>query len=371
MISQWLFWTAWGTGLVCAGTVWLVFYHFPVLPAARAPVVVKRLTILIPARNEADNIAILLRALKQQTLKPLEVIVIDDQSSDRTAEIAAGLGAAVISLKEKPAGWLGKNYALWQGSLASKGDFFLFLDADTIPEPDFLAQLNDQLQTGRVITIIPYHQIQKAYENGSAMFNLVSSAVFDAFRLKTGAPASLGIYGPCFACSRSDYFSIDGHRSVKHEVVEDVCLAAQFRTHHIPVQCFYGKGSLLMRMYPGGIKELLAGWIKNIGAKAAQVVSPSLPLIALWLTGLVCSLFAPLFLLFAFSLPAFFACSLLYAIYTVSLAIQFRRLGNFSGLAALFFPVCVLFFLAVFFVSLYSNRVLHRVSWKGREIDVG
>ena len=98
-------------------------------------------SVIIPARNEEHNLPTLLRSLASQPAKPREIIVVDDGSTDRTAEIARQLGATVIASQPLPDGWRGKTWACHQGAQAATGELLLFLDADTWFEPDGLARI--------------------------------------------------------------------------------------------------------------------------------------------------------------------------------------------------------------------------------------
>ena len=100
-----------------------------------------KLSIIIPARDEERNLGLLLHSLSQQTLKPHEIIVVDDHSTDSTAEIAKKEAGLVIPSKDIPEGWTGKPWACWQGANRATGDVFLFLDADTFLEPDGLSKI--------------------------------------------------------------------------------------------------------------------------------------------------------------------------------------------------------------------------------------
>ena len=75
-----------------------------------------KISIIIPARDEEHNITKLLTSIRSQSSQPLEILVIDDQSIDKTAEVARELGATVIAGKEMPAGWKGKTWACQQGA---------------------------------------------------------------------------------------------------------------------------------------------------------------------------------------------------------------------------------------------------------------
>lgn len=97
------------------------------LGGARPP----RVSVIIPARNEERRIGRLLDSLDRQTVRPHEVIVVDDQSSDLTGSLASGRGASVVTGGPLREDWCGKPWACWRGACASTGDLLLFLDADT------------------------------------------------------------------------------------------------------------------------------------------------------------------------------------------------------------------------------------------------
>jgi len=141
-----------------------------------------KVSVIIPARNEAQRIAPLLKSLTRQSAPPHEVLVVDDESVDDTAAIARGLGATVIAGQALPEGWSGKPWACWQGVQQSTGDALLFLDADTWLEPAGLESLSGALRDkGGLVTVQPYHVTVKAYEQLSAIFNIVVAAGMNAF----------------------------------------------------------------------------------------------------------------------------------------------------------------------------------------------
>src|SRR3954451_9899572 len=102
-----------------------------------------RVSILIPARNEERNLEEALRSVLALDYDNLEIDVVDDRSTDRTGEILDRMAAAAprlrgVHVRELPAGWLGKNHALWLGAGKASGDFLLFTDADVVLEPSAL-----------------------------------------------------------------------------------------------------------------------------------------------------------------------------------------------------------------------------------------
>ena len=118
------------------------------------------LSVIIPARNEERNIGLLLASLKSQSSEPMEVIVVDDQSDDRTSEIAESLGCRTLRSTDLPPGWAGKPWACMQGAREAQGDLLLFLDADTVMAPGGLEKLLMSFpESGGLISVQPYHHM--------------------------------------------------------------------------------------------------------------------------------------------------------------------------------------------------------------------
>ena len=118
----------------------LLLGRVPLCPRSRGSTDAK-VSIVIPARNEEDNLPRLLSSLRQSSQPAHEVIVVDDASHDGTAAAAAAGGARVLTAAPLPAGWTGKTWACFQGAEIAAGDLFIFLDADTWFEPDGLTRL--------------------------------------------------------------------------------------------------------------------------------------------------------------------------------------------------------------------------------------
>jgi 4,4'-diaponeurosporenoate glycosyltransferase len=156
----------------------VLFYRIPKLPEAEAPAQsTPAVSIVIPARNEEKNLDLLLRDLTLQTLRPLEIICVDDASEDRTAEVARAYGVRVLSVKDKPEDWTGKTWACQQGAEAAGGNLLLFLDADVRLGRRGLEKLmSARRKSGGTISVQPYHRTEKNYEQLSLVFNLVQIA---------------------------------------------------------------------------------------------------------------------------------------------------------------------------------------------------
>jgi len=349
------------------------------------------MSVVVPARNEAVNIGVLLDSIAAQRSRPLEVIVVDDQSSDGTAEIADGFsgeGVRVIAAGERPEGWTGKNWSCHRGAEEAAGRLILFLDADTRLEgPESLVRLGaEHARCGGMVSVQPYHRVRRLYEQLSGFFNLIAMVGSGAFDFWSRPGEADGCFGPCILMDRAEYDAVGGHRAVGGQVVDDLALCALYRAKGLGVHCFGGRGLISFRMYPGGLRSLIEGWTKNMAMGASLSKLRSIVLLVIWFTGISnAALVLTLWLRFSAgtSVAASVAASagasagtgvlmvmVAYGIYVAQVFLQLRRVGSFSLLSALLFPVEFLFFVAVFVLSIIRTRVFGSVSWKGRSIKI-
>lgn len=344
---------------------WALALRLPSLPAG-SPTEGPRLSVLIPARNEAGTLPHLLAALAQQRYRADEVIVIDDHSTDGTAALAIQQGLAlplrVIQPPPLPAGWCGKTWALHHGVQASTGALLVFLDADTEPGPEFLQRLLAWHQRlGGLVSVQPYHRTEKPYEQLSVLFNLVGLMAVPL------GPACGVAFGPAMLTSRADYDRSGGHAAVANKVVEDWFLAHCYERAGLPVSACIGDAQLAYRMYPGGLGDLVRGFDKNFATAAGEVRWPWMLAVLLWLSGLFWAAWCLPAALLGWPLvgPASVAFNaVVYAAYALQLLLLTRRVGRFSWIN-LVFPIPVLFFLGVFLLAIL-NLERGRVLWKGR-----
>jgi len=313
------------------------------------PISAARLSIIIPARNEEQNLPTLLRSLAAQAIRPGEIIVVDDTSTDRTAEVAREFGARVISSLTLPEGWRGKTWACHQGAQAVTGELLMFLDADTWFEPDGLARVLADYDGG-AFSVGPFHAVRRAYEDLSLFFN---------FNMTVGTVPD-GLFGQMLLVDRASYRRVGGHETVKGRILENVFLAGRFHAAGIPVRSGPGRGMLSFRMYPHGLRELIAGWTKGFAAGAGQTPRGTLLLLVAWMFGLM---FAPLGWLMTGDALRWGAACLLCA---AQVGWFSRQIGAFHWFSALLYPVPLIFFFAVFARS--AMHLGKTVAWKGREM---
>lgn len=336
-------------GLWSGGFLFVGRFRARGAPRTYAPGPTRSLSVIIPARDEEHNVPRLVRSLTSQPDPPAEIIVVDDGSSDRTAEVARQLGATVIVPATLPDGWRGKTWACDQGARAANGDLLLFLDADTWFEPNGLARLRSSYEGG-AFSAGPYHALRQPYENLSLFFNFTM----------TVSTVPGGLFGQFLLVDRGSYERVGGHQVVKGRILEHCRLAGEFRAHGIPVRSESGRGAFSVRMYPGGLGELVGGWTKGFASGAGQTQRLTLVHVVLWMTGLM---LAPLGWLVTGDWLCWGGTCLLCA---AQVAWFGRKLGAFHWAALLLYPLPLVFFFGAFaWSALRSGR---RVSWKGREI---
>lgn len=332
-------------------------------------------SVIIPARNEEHNLPKLLQSLGAQSVKPAEIIVVDDGSTDRTAEMAWQHGAKVVVPQPLPEGWRGKTWACHQGAHAATGELLMFLDADTWFEPEGLARVLGahaaldpaaapsphpsppvgegayaERVRGCAFSVGPFHAVREVYEDLSLFFN---------FNMTVGTVPD-GLFGQMLLVDREGYRRVGGHEAVKGRTLENFFLAQQFRAAGIPTRSVTGRGVFSFRMYSGGLRELIEGWTKGFAAGAGQTPPHVLWLVVAWMIGLM---LAPIGWLVTGDGLAWGTTYLLCAAQVGWFA---RQIGAFSWFTALLYPVPLMFFFAVFARS--AMRSGKQVTWKGRAI---
>nr|WP_102711852.1 glycosyltransferase [Paenibacillus castaneae] len=327
-----------------------------------------RISVIIPARNEAENLQVLLQLLKNQTMQPNELIVVDDGSEDGTSSTAAACGAAVIIAPPLPPGWIGKSWACWNGALKAKGDLLLFLDADTRPSSEFIEQMMSHIrQAEGLITVQPSHAVPTSREQWSAFFNLVITAGSGA---SSAIPIRSAGFGPCAACSRDHYMATGGHEAVRSDVLEHLQLGKRFKANGLQSCLMLGKESLQFRMYPKGWSSLIQGWSKSIGLGAGSTPIIALLLVIIWFSGLAAAAIRLLSQIGGESIGKLLLAAAIYALAVATVSRGLRESGTFKWYTKLFYPVYMLFFIVLFSYSLILSFIVRKVSWKGRQINV-
>jgi chlorobactene glucosyltransferase len=229
-----------------------------------------QVSVIIPARNEEANIARVVRSLARQTgLR--EILVVDDQSGDRTPEIVAALKSEIPCLRSLrvdslPTGWLGKTHAVAEGARVATGEWLLFTDADTEHLPGSLAELLQRAESEHadLVSLSPSQEtptwweksvIPRVYVNLSRLFRF--EEVSDP---QSPAAAANGQY---LLVRREIYERSGGHAAVKSEILEDVALARRIKSLGGNLIFLPGARWVRTRMYRT-FGEMWLGWSKNL-----------------------------------------------------------------------------------------------------------
>lgn len=225
---------------------------------------------IIPARNEEDSIA---RTVESVAAQPeiAEIIVVDDQSTDRTATILAELAARIPKLKilhtrALPPGWVGKNYAVAVGADVAQGEWLLFTDADTCHMPGSTRRaLADAVdQNAVLVSYSPEQELGSFWERVLIPFVYCRlSAKFSFARVNNPKLPDAAANGQFLMVLRDVYQKVGGHAAIASEVLEDVALARRVKQAGYQIYFTAPIGTVRTRMYRS-FSALWEGWTKNL-----------------------------------------------------------------------------------------------------------
>lgn len=349
-------------GLVSMGRV-------RVLPAAHDVCARVPLSVVVPARNEAERLPRLLASLAAQTRPAGRIVVVDDASDDETAEVARRYGVEVVTIDGPGAGWAGKTWACQVGLRTidpGAEALIAFVDADVWLAPDGLHRLAGahaaEVPDG-LLSVQPFHVTERAYEQLSAVANVV--AVMASGLAAARAPRSCAVaFGPCLVTTAGALAAAGGFESVRSETIEDIALAGRYRRAGRPVRCLAGGVTVRFRMYGDGLSALLAGWTKNLAGGARRAAPLPTAGAIVWVAGALAVPVAAI----ADPSPGTVA---LYAAYAAQLWWMLRRLGRFRWWTAMAFPVPTIMFVGLFGASVVRRGIGRSVVWRGRRLAVG
>lgn len=334
------------------------------------------ISIIIPVRNEEKNIVNLLDTLNKQSLQPQQVIIVDDESTDHTVEVASKYNVE-IKIKNRTQNeeeLVGKTAACYRGAIGATGELMIFMDADTFFDHEdalrnIIAEFKKLSYSG-LFTIQPYHRTVKFYEKLSAPMNMVVVAGLNSFTPLKNVFKTGGAFGPFLMCSAKEYTLTGGHKEILGSHLDNFMLTKLFQDHNLSVYNFGGKGSVSFRMYPEGLKQWLLGWSKSIASGSSNTHPLIMSAVGLWIAG---GLIIPLSIVFSLLinpsvwLPAFIFLYFFYAGQFLWLA---QKVGKFSNWLFMCYPMLLVSFIIVYSWSFIQVHILHSVSWRDRKIDV-
>ena len=338
------------------------------------------LTVIVPARNEEDCLGDCLKSLVSQSEeifelgKDWELIVVDDHSTDRTAEIARGFaGVTVMEAGKLEPGWTGKVNAIWTAARRARGRWLLFTDADTIHEPEGLRHaMHEAVRHKAGVLSYSPRQIVTGFAQRSLMPLVFCELALAYPPAKVSDPAHriAAANGQFLLIEREAYRKLGGHPSVADKVLEDVELAVLAKRRKIGLRFRYADDIVAARMYRS-TAAMVEGWTKNLkllfdNALTLAVFRAIDILLLLGLPILAYALWNAR--LGAHSLQWLGAGWLLALLWLRTLFRFYARVAksNFRFLDCAISPLGLPLFVMLLYRSWFQHCILKRVSWKGR-----
>jgi chlorobactene glucosyltransferase len=337
-----------------------------------------RVSIVIPARNEEQDVEAAVRSHLAQDYPSLEIVVVEDHSSDATGRILERLAREdarlwIVTGAEPPAGWLGKPHALSQGAAVAKGDWILFADADVRYGVGALSQAMAYVEAKGLdfLMLLPRIEMRGFWENVLMPNLLMTFFQAPAFLVNRRRARWIAVGGGAGnLIRRSAYDTIGGHTALRDSVVDDVRLGYAVKAAGFAFGVVRAEGQVAVRMYRG-FRQVFDGFTKNI----AYVFQGAAGLLLFLLT--VLTLGAAL-LPGATLLAALFGAKIPGDDLALALAgyatAVFARIVLAAAISdpkwpAATHPIMAAVWFGMLVRSIYHRFVRRRLTWRGREFE--
>ena len=361
-------------GKALAGTVF----------AQPEPAELIELTVIIPARNEEESLGACLQSLTSQSESIFELgsdwelIVVDDHSTDKTAEKARQfVGVGLMQADELEPGWTGKANAIWTAAKQARGRWLLFTDADTVHEPGDLRRAIHEAQRHKagMLSYSP-RQIVRGFAQRTLMPLVFSELALAYPPAKVSDPNNriAAANGQFLLVEREAYRRLGGHASVAKDVLEDVELAFLAKRRKIGLRFRYADDAVATRMYRT-TSAMIEGWSKNLALLFNNVLAT-----AMWRALDLALLFVlPILMIKMWSARldihslTWLGAGWLFALLWLRTMFRFYARvakSNFPLADCLLSPLGLPLFVVLLYRSWFQHRVLKQVSWKGRSYKV-
>jgi chlorobactene glucosyltransferase len=270
---------------------------------AAAPLV----SAILPCKDEEVYLANCLASVASQTYPNLEIIVVDDRSTDRTGEIARGFAAGdsrvrVMTIVDLPAGWTGKTHALYRAAASASGEWLWFLDADTLHAPESLAIVMEygRKHEAALVSLLPELRCETFWER--VVQPLGGIVLMQSYPLQVvhrdESPLAFA-NGQYILVTRPAYDAAGGHAAVKDRFVEDIALAGRVKAAGFRIRVALIRGIVSCRMY-ASLGQLVRGWSRilydALGRRADRLLLRLLDVVVFCQTGHVALLLSLVFL---------------------------------------------------------------------------
>jgi glycosyltransferase involved in cell wall biosynthesis len=342
----------------------LNFLTRPVLPYGK-PNGYPLVSILIPARNEEQNIARLLKGIVKQSYWNIEVIVYNDQSTDQTESIVKEFAASdnrvsVINGELLPQGWLGKNFGCHSLAQNAKGDFLLFLDADVMVSTHFVENAVAYMQRKRLVLLSMFPR-QELLTFGERMvvpsMNWILLSLLFLRLVRWSKRRSLAAAnGQMMMFDAQVYRDKQWHEQVKLSSVEDIAISRLIKRSKLRMATLLGTDDISCRMY-GSYNEAITGFTKNVTAFFGGSIIATIVYLIVVTVG-------PFLIVLTLPFPLAF----LYFFCLISARLLVARLSEQSPFTnVLLWPLQHFAFMHLVYRAYLFNKN-KKLVWKGREL---
>ena len=293
------FWVPAGIWLMSKRHAFTVLAAIPVEDDSPLPAV----SIVIPARNEERNLEQALQSVLALDYPDLQIIVVNDRSTDNTGAILEKMAErdarlAVVTIDDLPAGWLGKPYALHMGAQQVRGEFILFTDADIVFHPSALRKAVAYVQATGFdhVTVIPQSSMSGSFlTTVSATFGLFLFIIFKPWKARNPRSRCYMGVGAFNLIRTSVYQALGGHEPVALRPDDDLKFGKLVKDHGYRQDVLNGRGMVTVEWYRS-VAELIDGLMKNmfagmeyrvslvIAATLAALVMHIWPWLGVWVT---------------------------------------------------------------------------------------
>jgi chlorobactene glucosyltransferase len=339
-------------------------------------------SIIVPMRNEEKNTRRCIGGLLSQNYPNFEIVAVDDWSKDSTLKILKELASRhnnlqIIEGNPVPEDWVGKSYALWRGVEQAKGDWLLFVDADTASPPYMLTSVINYVEENKIdmLSISPFQVLETFWER--VIQPVVLSHIYYAFPYKKiNDPKSkiAAANGQFILIRQSVYKPIGGHLAVKNRIVEDVALANLVKGRGYRLHFVRGKRLIKTWMYTN-FGEIWEGWTKNLffglGRKWTRVIFSVVILLACGFIPPILFTWSAVQVFFqgAYTLPALLILAestFLLVLIVYNFWRQGTKLFAIPGYYSFTVPLGILIYVAIILSSAYKVVSGMGVTWKER-----
>jgi len=342
-------------------------------------------SVVVPARNEAHNIERCVRSILRSSWPNLEVIVVDDRSSDGTGDLVRAIAGAdarvrVVDGVPVPDGWFGKQWACAQGAAAASGSTLIFTDADTVHAPALIPRTMHAMRARSLdfLTVAGFQELGSFWERVvmPQVFYMIATRYGGAGEVNRARRSRDKIANGQYLCfTRAAYDALGTHEAVRGKAAEDLALSQLVHERGMRGEIAMGPDDLSTRMYTS-LAEVVNGWTKNMITAGADSLPPGfIPRLLLPLLLLIAPLIhlAPVLTLIAAAVVPLPQGVVIWAAVCTTLLLLwwgfiYVRAFRQSPLYALTLPLGAM---VVLFIIARATVRGRGVEWKGRRYQAG